>query len=283
MIRAIQLLPVLALTAAGAELKPETVCDWDEHVRTVNAQMQERLRPERPFLWSDEQAERNREVRAGKILVGPGDVHTPFRVSSGLVHHWMGATFVPGARIDDVLSVLRSYERYKEIFHPNVIDSRPLSQSPTQDRYFVILANKAVVSQTALESDIQTSYFQVDARRWYSVSTATRVQEIQNLGQTSERRLPVDQGSGYIWRLYNISRFEERDGGVYVEVEAMALSRDIPVALRLIVDPIVRRVSRTSVSTSLRQTQEAVIAKLDTTPSPAPAAARVTNLFRAPR
>ncbi len=52
-------------------------------------------------------------------------------------------------------------------------------------------------------------------------------------------------------------RFEERDGGVYVEVEAIALSRDIPAAVRWMVDPIVKRVSRSSVATSLKQTQEA--------------------------
>jgi len=48
------------------------------------------------------------------------------------------------------------------------------------------------------------------------------------------------------------ARFEERDGGVYVELEAIALSRDVPV--RWIVNPIVRRVSRNSMLLSLQQT-----------------------------
>lgn len=61
-----------------------------------------------------------------------------------------------------------------------------------------------------------------------------------------------------IWRLHCIMRFEERDGGVYIKVEAMALSRDIPAALRWAVEPIVRRVSRSSVATSLQQTKAAV-------------------------
>jgi len=38
----------------------------------------------------------------------------------------------------------------------------------------------------------------------------------------------------------------------------MALSRDIPVAFRLVADPIVRRVSKNSLLTSLRQMQDAV-------------------------
>ena len=76
-------------------------------------------------------------------------------------------------------------------------------------------------------------------------------------GGTSEPVPPL-QGIGYIWRLYSVARFEERDGGVYVEPEAVALSRDIPVALRWMVDPIVRRVSRNTLLISLQQTKEAV-------------------------
>ncbi len=53
-----------------------------------------------------------------------------------------------------------------------------------------------------------------------------------------------NEGSGLIWRLSSIKRLEERDGGVYAELEAIALRRDIPVAFRLIAMLIVRRVSR---------------------------------------
>jgi len=40
-------------------------------------------------------------------------------------------------------------------------------------------------------------------------------------------QLPLNEGSGYIRRLYSFSRFEQRDEGVYVELEVIALSRDI--------------------------------------------------------
>jgi len=65
-------------------------------------------------------------------------------------------------------------------------------------------------------------------------------------------------GTGLIWRLSSITRLEERDGGVYAELEALGLSRDIPSALRLFVTPIVRRVSRDSLATSLHQRRQAI-------------------------
>ncbi|MFL6417611.1 MAG: hypothetical protein ACJ74Y_18305, partial [Bryobacteraceae bacterium] len=80
-----------------------------------------------------------------------------------------------------------------------------------------------------------------------------------NFGTPDERQAPADTGRGLLWRLYSISRFEQRDGGVYVELEAIALSRDVPGALRWLVDPVVRRTSRSSLHVSLQKTEEAVL------------------------
>jgi hypothetical protein len=79
-------------------------------------------------------------------------------------------------------------------------------------------------------------------------------------GSPSEdgQALPEGEGNGIIWRLLAITRFLERDGGVYVELEAMGLTRCIPPSFRWFVEPIVRRVSRDSLLTSLEQTGKAV-------------------------
>src|SRR6185437_9768375 len=74
-----------------------------------------------------------------------------------------------------------------------------------------------------------------------------------------EHEAAADTGLGLIWRLYSISRFEQRDGGMYVELEVVALSRDVPGAIRWLVNPIVRRTSRSSIYVSLQKTEEAVL------------------------
>jgi hypothetical protein len=242
----------------AAELKKETLRAWDEYIRAANLRMQERLGPDDRFLWIDEAPDRIRQVRAGVTLVSAVGTHNPKRVPSGLIHHWIGAAFIPNTTREGVFGVVRDYSRYKEFYKPAVIDSKPVSQSGMHDTFSMLLLNKAVVGRTALESDYESSYFQVDSKRWYSLAHATRVQEIDDYGQPGERKLPPNKGRGYIWALYSISRFEERDGGVYVELEAIALSRDIPLSFRWIVDPIVRRVSRDALLTSLTQTSDAV-------------------------
>jgi hypothetical protein len=140
-----------------------------------------------------------------------------------------------------------------------VLDSKPLALGDSEDRFSLVLANKAFFRKTALESDYKSIRYRVDDRRRYTISRTTDIREIVEYGAASEHTLPEGEGTGLIWRLYAVTRFEERDGGVYVETEAIALSRDVPVALAWVINPIVQRVSKATLVNSLQQTRDAVI------------------------
>ncbi len=246
----------------GAELKQETLKTWDAYNQTVDSQMHGRLQG--PFLWVDEDPDRVTSVRAGKIVVSPVGKKVPKPVPSGLIHDWMGAVFIPDVRLGDVLSAVRDYGHYNEFYKPTVVDAKPLGTEGSCDKYSMRVVNKETVAETALDTEYQACYLQLDELRWYGTAHSTRVQEIRHYGRPDEQELPPNQGSGYIWRLYSFARFEERDGGVYIELEAIALSRDVPVALRWVVDPIVRRVSRNTLLISLQQMEEAVRSTAET-------------------
>lgn len=250
------ILAIYALLAASslpaAELKQETLDAWDRYIHRAAAGMEARAKS--TFLWTDESPERRARVRGGEVVVTPLD-RNPQAVPSGLIHHWIGAAFIPSASIDDVTAVVRNYDQYTEFYKPSVIDSRTLSRNESEDRFNVVVVDKAMFMKRALDSEYQSRFVQVDTAKWYSIAETTRVQELAD-----RRRIPEGEGSGYIWRLCTITRFEERDGGVYIETEAMALSRPIPVTLHWVVDPIVRRVSRASLTTSMEQTRDATTA-----------------------
>jgi len=248
---------VVSLSQA-AELKRETIRSWDEYIQMLTGQMQDRLRPNGRFLWVDEEPQRNRQVRSGKILVSPGGQKVPQPVTSGLIHDWIGAAFIPGAKLDDVLAVVRDYDRYKVFYKPNVVDSKSLNTNDAADEYSMLLVNRQVVGTVALDGEYEACFLQLTDKQWYSVSYTTRIQEIRDYAQPGERKLPPGEGNGYIWRGYSLGRYEERDGGVYIEQETIALSRDIPTALRWVAEPIIRQVSKKELVTSLQQTEEAV-------------------------
>ncbi len=257
---------LLMSVANAAELKQQTIQAWDEHVALTNREMQKRIHRGAAFLWISESPARMEQVRRGEIVVTSALPQNPEQVPSGLIHHWIGVVFLPGTKLDNVFSVVRNYGRYKNYYSPVVVDSKPVRQSRSEDQFRMLLMNRSLLTKTAIDGEYRSNYVQVDPCRWYSVSDATRVQEIADYGQPGERTLQGDQASGYIWRVHSVTRFEERDGGVYIEADAMVLSRDIPASLRWLVTPMVRRIGRGSMLTSLRQTHDAV-ALISTTSS----------------
>jgi hypothetical protein len=255
---AILILLRLHPSVAAATLTEQTKAAWDAYLQAANAAMQARLQPGARFLWLDDEPGRAEVIRTKGPYIAPVGPHIPKKVPSGLIHDWLGVAFVPNVTIEDIVRILRDYDRYKEIYKPAVIDSMSRGTDGVKDLFSMRLANKSVVAKTALETDCEASYFRVDDRHWYGISNTTHIQEIAKFGTPGQRTFPEDHGTGLIWRLSSITRLEERDGGVYVELEAIALSRDIPVAFRLFVTPIVRRVSRDSLATSLHQTKVAI-------------------------
>src|SRR6476659_9020740 len=94
-----------SLTSTGAELSPETLTAWDAYVRAQNARVTEYSNAT-PFLWSATAPDRLRRLHNAETIVAAFG-ENPHDVPQGLIHHWIGAIFLPGVRLDDVLSVVR--------------------------------------------------------------------------------------------------------------------------------------------------------------------------------
>jgi hypothetical protein len=250
-------LSVALSVAHAATLKPEAAKAWDDYVESASGGIRERANAPGGFLQIDATPAVAAKVHRGQIVVSPAAAHIPKKVPSGLIHDWIGTAFLPNRTIKDVAAIVRDYSRYTEIYAPHVLESRVISTSETVDLFSVVLMNRTVLSKTALDCDYETTFVRVDDRRMYSISQAKRIQEIADYGTAKQHTFPEGEGTGLIWRLLSVSRFEEREDGLYIETEAMALSRDIPSALRLVVSPIVRRVSREALETALRQTANA--------------------------
>lgn len=246
------------VTVTAATLEPATSKAWQEYITSASKRMEQRLFPGRTFLWVDEAPESLAAVRNGEMVVSPVGAQSPKSVPSGLIHDWVGAVFIANVRIEDVLGVLHDYAGYKEFYRPAVIYSKLISVGAATDRFSMLLANRSLLVRTAFDIDYESCEFHVDEQRAYSVTRTTRVQEIKDYGAPAQRMLAESEGSGVIWRLFGIARYLERDGGVYLELEVIALSRDVPLSIRWLVTPLIRRISRASLSVTLRQTQDAV-------------------------
>lgn len=109
-----------------------------------------------------------------------------------------------------------------------------------------------------LDTDHDVHYSSVDEGRRCCRSRTTRIAEVEDAGTEKEKVLPPDTGYGFLWRLYSYWRFQERDGGVYVECRAISLTRDIPIGLGWMIEPIIRNLPKESLINTLKATRDAL-------------------------
>ena len=248
----------IAVRAGAVELQPATAEAWQDYVRHAAERMQARLDGREPFLWVDEVPERALRARHGEIVVAPAAGAGTQTVPNGLIHDWVGAAFIPNATIESLLAVVHDYDRYKETYKPVVTDSRLINAGASDQEFSMIWQHRAMFVNAAMRGSYRAQDFSLGPHRWYGVVDATTLQQIEDYGRPGEHLLPPDTGRGFIWRAHSISRYEERDGGVYLELEAIVLSRDIPSSMQWLVNPIVNHLSINSLTTTLRQTRQAV-------------------------
>jgi hypothetical protein len=239
--------------AGAAQLKPEAAAAFERYVRQAESRVQAQMAAPHGFLFATTE-ERRSSLRAGAVLTEPKLPRGELKVPSGLIHDWAGAVFIPGISIGRVLEFLQAYDHHKEFFQPEVIDSRILERTGNDFRVALRLLKKKVLT-VVLDTEHAAHYERVSETRWWSRSRSTRIAEIQNPGTPSERALPPDTGNGFLWRLNSYWTIQERDGGTYVECEAISLTRDVPRGARWLIEPIVRTLPRESLADTLRVTR----------------------------
>jgi len=242
-----------ALPLAAAELKPRTVQAFEDYVRGT----EQRLDSRHMFLWCEESEDRLRRARQGEVIVQPTGAQAEMKVPEGLVHDWIGCAFIPGTTLERTLSLVQDYDHHKNVYSPEVIDSRLLSHNGDDFKIYLRLLKKKVIT-VVLDTDHDVRYYSAGPTRSKSRSYSTRIVEVENAGKNSERKPPPGTGHGFLWKLNSYWRFEERDGGVYIECQAISLTRDVPAGLGWLIEPIIRNLPRESLANTLRATRSAL-------------------------
>ena len=238
---------------AQVDLQPKTAEAFDQYIRSAEDRMQTQTQ-HGGFLWVDGAPERMARVRKGQVLsepvIGKGDIQVP----DGLIHDWIGAVFLPGVTVAQTLRFMEDYDNHKRYYQPEVVDSKLVSRDGNDYHIFMRLLKKKILT-VVLNTYHDVHYTELDDHRWYSRSYSTRIAELDG-----DRELPPGHDHGFLWRLNSYWRFAERDGGVYVECEAISLTRDVPVGLGWLVNPIIRSLPEESLANTLRATRNALAA-----------------------
>ena len=256
----------LPAPASAADLQPQTAKAYDRYIELTGAQVTAELAQSGPYLWVErlppaQRATAQEQLRNGQLVIErleTLDSGKPIPTPGGIIHHWVGTVFVPGATLGQTLSFMQDYDHKVEYFKPDIVRSKILRHEG--DDYFVMLRfYKKKIITTVIDTDQEVHYHVVDSTHAYSRSRTTRVQEVDNAGKSDEKLEAEGHDRGFMWRMNTYWRFEEKDGGTYVECQAISLTRDIPTGLGWMVGSLVTSVPRESLTFTLTTARAALL------------------------
>jgi len=254
--------------AQGAELTPKTVEAFARYVQLTEARINGEVSQTDKFLYVDGLP----PARRTQVLAAlqRGDVFMErlqtldasgqkIEAPEAIIHHWLGVVFVPGVSLRETIALVQEYNRHQDIYKPEVARSRLLTHQGNDFTIYYRLRKKKVITVT-LNTNHEVHYFPVDSTRWYSRSYSTRIAEVENAGTANEREKPIGHDSGFLWRINSYWKFEQKDGGVYIECESVSLTRDIPTGLGWLIKPFVTSIPKESLEMTMGSTRAALAA-----------------------
>jgi hypothetical protein len=258
---------IVAPPPAGAtELKPEAAQGFEQYARLTELRMQGELAPGGAFLRVDSLPEASRgeayaRLQRGEVIserlrtLDPsGHTSTP----GALIHHWVGTVFVPGVSLRQVLALVQDYDHHSEYYKPEVVKSKTLQRTGNDFKVYLRLKQKKIVT-VVLDTEYIVHYRQLDAARAIGDSYSTRIAEVAHADEPGEQAMPAGTGEGFLWRLNSYWRFSEANGGVYIQCEAVSLTRDIPTGLNWLIAPYIESIPKESLEFTLQSTRSAVL------------------------
>ena len=115
------------------DLDPKTLEAFKRYVQVTEARIDKELTRPGAFLYIEGLPEPKRSetlasIRSGDIYMerlqtkdASGSV---MEAPNGLIHHWIGAVFIPGSTLAQVLDLVQDYDHHQNYYQPEVVRSR---------------------------------------------------------------------------------------------------------------------------------------------------------------
>jgi hypothetical protein len=247
-------------------LSPATLKAYEQYAALTEQRITAERDGKAPLLWVDRQPERERarimadlkrgETVLAKLETREGGKEIP--VKDGLVHHWVATVLLPGVKIDRAMAFVGDYAKYPQSFAPLVTRASLSSHAEGRDVVAMRTSVKKVVT-VIIDGDYVIDYRRLSPSRFISTMVGTNLQQVTDAGLKTERRDPVEQTSGYLWRYKMYCAMEERAEGTYNQCESLTLTRDVPALVSWIVGPFVTGIPRDSLSVMVTAARTALV------------------------
>jgi len=238
---------VVAPTAGlAAEPGAAAVAAFNSYIRAVEARLDGQHKTQGTFL-----AGKAARLQPGELVIEKLTPDSDSDFPGAMLHDWRGTAFAKGATVADFERVMGDIDAYPRRFSPQVVRAKILARSGDRIQASMRVRQKHVIT-VVMDIDYDLTFGRLDARHGDSASRGTHVAEISGAGTASERALSADEEHGFLWRLNTYWSYEERDGGLAMQIESVSLTRSIPTGLGWAIGPFVESVPRESMEFTLR-------------------------------
>ena len=230
------------------------VAAFNSYVGGIESRLGQQHRSADAFLASGDLAPQSTAgLRGGELIVEEVTPSGGTALPGALLHHWRGTVFAPRATVADFERLMKDFNNYPKNFSPQVVQARVISRRGDDLQTLMRVRQKHVIT-VVMDTAYDVSFGRLDERHGYSISRSTRISEIDSAGTGAERELSASESHGFLWQLNTYWSYEERDGGLYMQIETVSLTRSIPRGLGWVVQPFVESVPRESLEFTLRST-----------------------------
>jgi hypothetical protein len=235
------------------EPTPAAVSSFNSYSKAVESRLAHQHRSPNTFLAlpAFDPEDRKMSLRQGEFTIEKLTPSGDANFSGALLHHWRGTTFAPGAKAADFERLVRDFNSYPQHFSPQVIQAKVLTEGTDRMQAWMRVRQKHVIT-VVMDTTYDITFGQLDVQHGYSISRSTRIAEIEAAGTGAERTLSANEDHGFLWRLNTYWSYAERDGGLYLQIEAISLTRSIPRGVGWAVQPYVESIPRESLEFTLR-------------------------------
>jgi hypothetical protein len=192
----------------SATLQPDALAAFQQYVRLTDARNQSEINQGDRWLWPESLPAKERDevfaaLRKGEIKMKRLETlqnGKPIECPGGMMPHWTGIAFIPGAKLDDVLGVLKDYNHQAVYYAPDVERSKIESQNGEHYQIFLRFRRHKVIT-VVLNTEHEVQYFRDGKTRAHSRSSAVRIAQVENPGKPDEREKTPGNDGGFLWRM----------------------------------------------------------------------------------
>ena len=133
-----------------ADLEPRTLDAFNRYIQATEARIDKEVTRPGAFLYIEglPEPQRSKALASARSEIYIDRLET--RDASGstitapdaLIHHWIGAVFIPGAALRQVLDLVQDYDHHQDIYKPEVVRSRLIHHEGNDYQIFYRLREK---------------------------------------------------------------------------------------------------------------------------------------------